>query len=97
MVRLPDERTLSFEYLKKLKDTVGFSCEQLFDMVDRAVEIGAAHARSYIGLDIVKEAQKRKAKVEMHKGGLVASRLVRAQYDHSIKTIVVSKMVCRRH
>ena len=86
---LPSEIELSVNFLKGLKMCSGLGDEVIGEMAERAIDVGASHASDFVGSDVVDEALHRGVKVVMHKGGVVVNKLIRAQYDHSIKTIII--------
>lgn len=87
MEHLPDELELSLAFLRKQKACAGLPEEQLVKMCTEAIAIGASHADTYQGWDIYKALREYKVKVEQSDGGVYGSRLVRAQYDDSVKTV----------
>lgn len=91
MEHLPDEITLSLSFLKKQKACTGLPEEQLVKMCEEAIAIGASHAGKYRDWDIYKALKEYKVKAEMSEGGVYGSRLVRAQYDDSVKTVFLYK------
>jgi hypothetical protein len=58
-------------------------------MSEKAIAIGAGQALEFDGSELMAETASRGVKTEMRKGGIVGNRLIRAQYDHSVHTIVI--------
>lgn len=89
MFSLPDEITLCMDYIKSLKHTAGISEETLAKMVHDAIRIGEDAASDYIGANIIEQAEKSGITLKMMEGGVFGERLLRAQYDDSVKAITV--------
>ena len=89
MERFPDELVLSFNFLKKLKPCAEITDDRLLEMCRKAIDIDASHAEHYQGWDIYKALAEYKVKAEQMDGGVYGNRLVRAQYDDSVKTVVL--------
>lgn len=88
-IYVPDERTLSMEFLNTLPELKEKSGKELERWAEELIGIGSSAGKEYIGKDVLKLCEDRKIKVNMVVGGLVGKKLVRAHYDDSVKTITV--------
>lgn len=85
----PEDFTLCTDFLKKRREAAGLSGETLVSIAERALEIGEKTAVDYKGKDLDKLAKEFKISLRMETGGVVGNRLLRAQYDDSVKCITV--------
>ncbi len=88
-IYVPDERTLSADFLNTIPELKEKSRKELEHWAQELIEIGDCAGKEYIGKDVLKLCEDRKIKVNMVLGGLVGKKLVRAHYDDSVKTITV--------
>lgn len=86
---VPDERTLSADFLRTLPELKEKSREELERWAEELIELGRRTGEDYIGRNVLELCEERKIRVNMVLGGLVGKKLVRAHYDDSVKTITV--------
>src|SRR5680860_168420 len=77
------------DYIKSLKQTTGIPKEALEKMVRDVINMGEEAVADYIGADIIEQAEKSGITLKMMEGGVFGGRLLRSQYDESVKVITV--------
>lgn len=87
MIELPTELQLSAEFLKQNSEYKNLPNAELEKIAGQLVSIGENVALQFQNADVLEEARIRGIRVEMRNGGVVAGKLIRGFYDHSIKTL----------
>lgn len=86
---MPDELELSVDFLRSLNETADLSNDRLREWAEEAIRIGREAALPYRGRTVLSMITEKGIHVEMREGGVFGGRLLRALYDHSVRTITV--------
>ena len=85
----PRDLTLCVNFLKGRKEAGSFTDDELLSIAEQALSIGEKTAVDYKGKDLAGLAEELKISMQIEKGGLVGTRLMRAHYDDSVRCITV--------